>query len=85
MKKRNSTDPDSSKKDEYRLIRICWYVLLVLFMLVKVVDLLVMHQLSFGTDATNPYSILASKPMYIGYNLWAIGLSLINGLPLIFK
>lgn len=85
MTKQKGTPLDPGDKDEYRLVRILWYVLLGLFILLKLVDLLGMHQLSFGTDATNPYSILASKPMYVGYNLWAIGLSLINGLTLFFK
>jgi len=90
MSRRNKPQPTQAtatapKKDEYRFMRILWYVMLGMFVLLKAVDLLTMHQLEFDAEAHGRYSILASEGMYIGFNVWAIVLSAVNAITLMLK
>ena len=81
-KAKSAEDP---KKDEYKMVKTFWYILLGLFILLKVVDLVFMRQNTFDAVAHGQYSILASKGMFIGYNVWAIILSAVNAVTLLLK
>lgn len=76
---------DSSKKDDFKTFKILWYVLLGLFVILKAIELIFMGQHTFSEEVHGRFSIMASKGMFIGFNVWAIILSVVNGGSLMLK